>query len=100
MLRVIERVCRIRIGHQVNAGSERFANGTHVFHVCARLDLDLDLAVARVVRGTRAVDQFVWIGLNSYRNARRDAITSAAEQTLKWNTELARHQVPASHLDR
>ena len=54
---VVDRVRGVRVGHEVDVRSERVAHRAHVLDVLSRLDLELDLAIARRDGGDGAFDE-------------------------------------------
>src|SRR5690606_31533654 len=80
--------------------SERVAYRTHELDVRARLDLELDLAIARVERGARALHECGRRLLDPDRDADIDVRTRPADQLRERRVTTLRLDRPERHLER
>ena len=76
---VVQPVGVVGVGHQRRFGAQRLADGAHVLHVGARLDLDLDLAIAARQRRPRLFDQRLGARLDAQRDADGMRVARAAD---------------------
>ena len=100
MVGIVDRVGRVRIGHELDIGTDCSANRTGVCDVLPRLDLDLDLGIARGERGERALDEALGRRLYPQRDTRGHEASCAAKKHRQGQAAHDGLEAPAAHLER